>query len=96
MIGQVQKPIDEVLAMLNGKQKLVLCACGGCATVFRTGDEPEVKEMADILSHHGKRVLAAIAPPFGEFTCYAPGSITGLSKYRQEILVSSYSGKSLI
>ena len=34
MIGQVQKPRDEILAMLDGKQKLVLCGCGGCATVF--------------------------------------------------------------
>ena len=24
MIGQVQKPIDEILAMLDGKQKIIL------------------------------------------------------------------------
>jgi hypothetical protein len=29
--------------------------------------------------------LAAIAPPFGELTCYAPWSKEHLSKYRQEI-----------
>lgn len=85
MIGQVQKPIDEILAMLDGKQKLVLCGCGGCATVFHTGGEPEVKQMADTLSRHGKKVLAAVAPPFGEFACYAPWSIERLSKYRQQI-----------
>ncbi len=85
MIGQVQKPIDEILTMLDGKEKLVLCGCGGCATVFHTGGEPEVKETADTLSRHGKKVLAAIAPPFGEFTCYAPWSKERLSKYRQQI-----------
>jgi ferredoxin len=85
MIAQIQKPIDEILEMLDGREKLVLYGCGGCATVFHTGGEPEVKEMADALSKHGKSILAAIAPPFGEFTCYAPWSKERLSKYRQEI-----------
>jgi len=85
MIGQVQKPMEEILEMLDGKEKLVLYGCGGCATVFHTGGEPEVKDMADTLSEHGKSILAAIAPPFGEFTCYAPWSKERLSKYRHEI-----------
>ena len=72
MIGQVQKPMEEIFGMLEGKEKLVLYGCGGCATVFHTGGEPEVEEMAGTLSKNGKSVLAAIAPPFGEFTCYAP------------------------
>ena len=28
MIGQVQKPIEEILEMLGGKEKLVLYGCG--------------------------------------------------------------------
>ena len=85
MIGQLQKPIEEILQFLDGKQKVVLVGCGGCATVFHTGGEPEVKEMADILSKHGKRVLAAITVPFGEFTCYAPWSKERLKPHRQQI-----------
>jgi len=85
LIGQVQKPIEEILGYLDGKEKVVLVGCGGCATVFHTGGEPEVKEMTDTLSAHGKNVLAAIAPPFGEFTCYAPWSKARLSNYRQAI-----------
>jgi ferredoxin len=85
MIGQVQKPIEEILEFLEGKEKVVLIGCGGCATVFHTGGEPEVKEMAETLSEHGKKVLASIAPPFGEFTCYAPWSKERLGKYRKEI-----------
>jgi len=85
MIGQTQKPLEEILGYLEGREKVVLVGCGGCATVFHTGGEPEVKEMADILSQNGKEVLAAIAPPFGEFTCYAPWSKARLSKYRREI-----------
>ena len=85
MIGQVQKPMEEILGMLNGKEKLVLYGCGGCATVFHTGGEPEVREMANALSKQGKTILAAIAPPFGEFTCYAPWSKERLSQYRKEV-----------
>ena len=85
MIGQTQKPLEEILEYLEGKEKVVLVGCGGCATVFHTGGEPEVNEMADTLSQNGKEVLAAIAPPFGEFTCYAPWSKARLSGYRREI-----------
>ena len=85
MIGQVQKPIEEILESLGDKEKIVLVGCGGCATVFHTGGEPEVKEMASTLSKHGKNILAAIAPPFGEFTCYVPWSKARLEPHRKEI-----------
>jgi hypothetical protein len=85
MTGQTQKPLEEILRYLDGKEKVVLVGCGGCATVFHTGGEPEVKEMAEALSQNGKEVLAAIAPPLGEFTCYAPWSKARLTRYRQEI-----------
>jgi len=85
MIGQVKKPIEEILEYLDGKKKIVIYGCGGCATVFHTGGEPEVKEMADILTKNGKEVLAAIAPPFGEFTCYAPWSKQRMSNYKNQI-----------
>lgn len=85
MIGQVQKPLEEILEYLRGKRKIVIMGCGGCATVFHTGGEPEVKKMANILRKKGKEVLAAITPPFGEFTCYAPWSKKRLDKYQKEI-----------
>lgn len=83
MIAQTQKPIEEILEYLDGKDKIVLVGCGGCATVFHTGGESEVKEMTKVLSEHGKHVLAAVSPPFGEFTCYAPWSKARLSNYKQ-------------
>jgi len=85
MIDQTQKPIEEILEYLEGKERVVLVGCGGCATFFHTGGETEVKEMAKTLTETGKQVLAAIAPPFGEFTCYAPWSKARLSQYRKEI-----------
>ena len=41
MIGQVQKPVEEIMEMLGGKEKLVLCGCGGFATIFHTGGDGE-------------------------------------------------------
>jgi len=85
MIAQTQKPIEEILEYLEGKEKIVLAGCGGCATIFHTGGEPEVKEMSKKLTEEGKKVLAAIAPPLGEFACYAPWSKARLNQYRKEI-----------
>ena len=85
MIRQVQKPIEEILQFLDGKQKIVLMGCGGYTTVFHTGGDPEVKEMAETLFKHGKDILAAITVPFGEFTCYAPWNKERLKPYRRQI-----------
>ena len=85
MIAQKQKPLDEILGYLDGKQRVVLYGCGGCATIFHTGGEPEVKAMEETLTEHGKQVLAAIAPPFGEFTCYLPWSKERLGRHRKEV-----------
>jgi len=85
MIAQTQKPLEEILEYLDGKRKVVLYGCGGCATIFHTGGEPEVKAMEEALTEHGKEVLAAIAPPFGEFTCYLPWSKQRLGRYRSEV-----------
>ncbi|HEX76164.1 MAG TPA: hypothetical protein G4O12_06230 [Dehalococcoidia bacterium] len=85
MIRQVQKPIEEILQFLDGKQKIVLMGCGGYTTVFHTGGDPEVKKMAETLFKHGKDILAAITVPFGEFTCYAPWNKERLKPYRRQI-----------
>jgi ferredoxin len=75
MIGQKKKPTDEIIAGLEGKQKIVIMGCGGCAKTFKTGGDAEVREMEKTLAEKGKTVLAAIQVPYGEFTCYAPQSI---------------------
>jgi hypothetical protein len=85
VIGQVKKPIEEILDYLDCKKKIVIYGCGGCATVFHTGGEPEVKEMSNILIENGKEVLAAVTPPFGEFTCYAPWSKKRMASYKKQI-----------
>ncbi|RLE49391.1 MAG: 5,10-methylenetetrahydrofolate reductase [Candidatus Methanomethylicota archaeon] len=74
MMGQKQKPLEEILRYLEGKRKIVLMGCGGCATIFRTGDPEAIDRMADELTKHGKEVLAKIKLPFGVFCCYLPMS----------------------
>ena len=49
MIAQEQKPIAEALEYLDGKEKIVIAGSGGCDTVFCTGGESEVEDMADML-----------------------------------------------
>lgn len=85
MIGQIQKPLEEILGYLEGKKKVVIYGCGGCASVFCTGGRGEVRGMAKTLSEHGKDVVATVGVPPGEFTCYVPSTREWLSKYKQEI-----------
>ncbi|MBS3761712.1 MAG: methylenetetrahydrofolate reductase C-terminal domain-containing protein [Planctomycetes bacterium] len=85
MIAQELKPIDEILGYLDGKERIVLYGCGGCATVFHTGGPPEIEKMETTLTENGKEILAAIAPPFGEFTCYLPWSRERLAKHRDAV-----------
>jgi len=43
VIGQVQKPMEEILEMLDGKEKLVLYGCGDALRVdfsFTHGQSP--------------------------------------------------------
>jgi len=73
MMGQSQKPIEEILKSLNGKKSVVIVGCGGCSTVFHTGGVEEVDEMAEILTGKGKDVKK-VALPFAVFACYQPFS----------------------
>ena len=85
MNAQVQKPFDEILGYLDGKKKIFLMDCGGCATIFHTGGIKEVDEMAEKLTKKGKEIVGKIGLPFGIFTCYLPMSSMFLKEHREEI-----------
>ncbi|MGY4707350.1 methylenetetrahydrofolate reductase C-terminal domain-containing protein [Candidatus Bipolaricaulota sp. J31] len=85
MIGQKAKPVEEILRKVEGKERLVLIGCGGCATVFRTGGKAEVSRMAAVLAEKGKEVLAAVSPGINEFICYAPTTKSLLERHREEL-----------
>jgi len=85
MNAQVQKPFGEVLEYLEGKKKILLMGCGGCATIFHTGGIKEVSEMAEKLVTEGKEVVGVIGLPFAVFACYLPMSSMFLKEHRKEI-----------
>jgi len=84
MMGQVEKPLEEVLGYLEGKQKVVIMGCGGCATIFHTGGVKQVREMAEVLRKEGKDVLAEIGLPFAVFCCYLPMSSMFVKQHQKE------------
>lgn len=85
MNAQVRKPFEEVLGYLEGKKKIVLMGCGGCATIFHTGGQADVEEMAEKLEKEGKEIVGKIKMPFAVFTCYLPMSSMFLKEHKEEI-----------
>ena len=49
MIVAEQKPLDEIKAMLNGYQKVIVVGCGTCVTVCLSGGEKDVGILASAL-----------------------------------------------
>jgi ferredoxin len=52
-----KKPIEEILANLEGEENVFIVGCGECATVTQTGGEKEAAELKAILEEHGKTVV---------------------------------------
>jgi hypothetical protein len=57
------KPFDDVLAILDGLDRLFVVGCGTCTTMTRTGGIDQVNEMRDKLQEAGKRVTGARVIP---------------------------------
>jgi ferredoxin len=66
MIGTAKKPFDEILAALNGLQKIGVVGCDGCAKVCLTGGSDEVAALARELQAQGKEIVFEASP---ERTC---------------------------
>ncbi len=62
MIITQKKPLDKLLAMLEGVRKVALVGCGSCATACQTGGEKEVQELKDLLEDRGYEVVATVIP----------------------------------
>ena len=62
MIMTQKKPIEELLAMLEGVKKAAIVGCGNCAAACQTGGEKEIQEMKTILEQHGIEVVATVLP----------------------------------
>lgn len=66
MIGTTKKPLEEILAALEGYQKVAVVGCDGCAKVCLTGGTDEVAAMAQELKEQGKEIVFEACP---ERTC---------------------------
>lgn len=55
MIITEQKPLADVLKVLDGHRSVFVIGCGVCAATWRTGGEPEVKALAGQLPAAGKQ-----------------------------------------
>ncbi len=48
IIGE-RKPIDEIMDLIEGKEKIFVFGCGGCTTICLAGGEKEVAVLASLL-----------------------------------------------
>ena len=62
MILTQKKPIEELLAMLDGVKKVALVGCGSCATSCETGGEKQVAELKALLEEKGFEVVGSCIP----------------------------------
>ena len=62
MIITQKKPVEELLAMLEGVTKVAIVGCGNCAAACQTGGEPEVLAMKEFLEQNGKEVVGTVVP----------------------------------
>ena len=69
MHATIQKPLEEILAMLGDEEKVFVVGCNNCAAKCKSGGEPETKEMARRLSANGVQVTGWALPPEGKSTC---------------------------
>ncbi|MDD2903594.1 MAG: methylenetetrahydrofolate reductase C-terminal domain-containing protein [Syntrophales bacterium] len=66
MIGTTKKPFPEIMAALEGYQKVAVVGCDGCAKVCLTGGTDEVAALAQELRAQGKEIVFEACP---ERTC---------------------------
>jgi len=55
-----QKPLEEILKMLEPFSKVFIIGCGTCSTVCQTGGEEQVEQMAETLKKEGKEVTGSV------------------------------------
>jgi len=55
-----QKPLEEILKMLDPFSKVFIIGCGTCSTVCQTGGEEQVEQMAETLKKEGKEITGSV------------------------------------
>ncbi len=62
MIITRSKPIEALLAMLEGVKKVAIVGCANCAAACQTGGQKEVDAMKALLEEKGFEVVATVVP----------------------------------
>lgn len=60
MIVSTQKPLEQIVAALDGGSRVFIIGCAKCATVCKSGGEEEVFRMQEALTEAGKEVTGTI------------------------------------
>lgn len=82
MIITEQKPLQEILDSLKGYTKIFLVGCGECSTTCKTGGEPELQKMKELLEQQGKKVTGWTIP---NAPCIAAQTKTAFAKNMQAL-----------
>ncbi len=82
MIISKQKPFKEILACLEGVERVFLVGCGDCATVCQTGGEDQIVEMKQRLEAEGKKVTGSM---IGESACHILNMKRELRQHKAEV-----------
>lgn len=77
-----KKAFEDVLASLEGMDKIFIVGCGDCATLCETGGEYEVDEMRHALEEAGKTVVGSAVP---DSTCQVLATKKDLRKQREAV-----------
>jgi hypothetical protein len=64
MILSEQKPLDEILRMMEGEVKIFVVGCNGCAESSGTGGKAQVAEMKSLLEREGKEITGTVSVDF--------------------------------
>ena len=62
VIVSKRKPVEEVLAMLEGVKKVAIVGCHECALACKVGGDDEVAEWKQLLESKGYQVTATAMP----------------------------------
>ncbi|MCM8800776.1 MAG: methylenetetrahydrofolate reductase C-terminal domain-containing protein [Candidatus Omnitrophica bacterium] len=62
MIITEQKPLEEILEDLKQYKRIFLVGCGECATLCKSGGEPELKKIKEELEKEGKIIVGSCLP----------------------------------
>lgn len=71
MIITQKKPMEELLAMLEGVKKAAIVGCANCATACQTGGEKEIQELKATLEAQGIEVVATVLPTNVATRCWS-------------------------